>query len=81
MLLNQSGENEQNAQILSYNDLILSQSQATSPLFHNGGTNFCRTKDNAPAFGMGGNGEIFYCHTIKNSQLSSHLEGTKLTHR
>lgn len=78
MLLSQSGEN---AQILSQDDLILSYSQATSPRSHNGGTDFCRIKDNAPTFGMGGNGEVLYCHTIKNSQLSSHLEGTKFTNK
>lgn len=51
-----------------------------SPLYHKGDTDLGRIKGNATAFAMGGSGQIFHCDTIKNNQLTSHLEGTKFRH-
>ena len=65
MLLNQSGENGQNARTVLYDALILSYIQAISPLSHRGHTDLCRIKDTAPALGIiGGSGEMSYGHTI-----------------
>ena len=68
MLINQSGENGQNAQTILYDARIVSYIQATSPLSHKGSADLCRIKDTASALGIiGGHGEMFYDHIVSKT--------------
>ena len=79
MLINQSGENGQNAQTVLYDAHIVSHIQATSPLSHKGSVDLCRIKHIASALGITGGHwrNVLLSHSLKKSQLFPHLVVTK----